>query len=596
MIFQIFFYRFGVVRGFGSKMVKDCYIIALPKTESIHPILMPLDGPGLDEDRDDLLLALIVRSKRKRSSDGTPIYQSVAPSSKISKRTTSSEVSSAANVPATSQDVPTYNPTPVDKLYDPADDINDQEEVYDPERAFVPDKSSKNKRSRFVDENEPTFSSDESPSPPPPKKSFTEDKGGASKATEKKKEAPKVTEQKPETMAGFKGLPTGIANILFGGAPTSSAPTSTTSASEKAAPETTSRRDPRKKPTSTTTASATSTSSASDPPPKMSSSKSSSTSSTSVLGSMSDADLLAMIPDSEKSADTKKGKESTKKSSKNNKPTSSTSSTFKPSKSSSRSPPTSTFDSGNGNQQVPPPAPSIRPDLSQPPPPIPNSNKGPWMQGMEPQTQQQPTLPWPTANPSASSRSSKSSEKEYHRRSSRDDYYERDRYRDGRDHRDRDRGGRDYRDRGDYDRKRDDRYRRSSRDDYYDRRDRDRSDRDRDRRYDRDYDRDRSRDHDRDYDRGDHRGSRSSRDHQENYNKPEENRHEESTKKVEEEPSKPNVSTTNLAEQEIKSTNEQPAPSSNTADSSETSKNDGFLPFFSVGEPKPPGDDDVVPF
>merc|ERR1712025_429327 len=66
--------RFGVVRGLG-KMVKDCYIIALPKEKSIHPVLLPLDGPGLDEDRDDLLLALIVRSKGKRSSDGTPIYQ-----------------------------------------------------------------------------------------------------------------------------------------------------------------------------------------------------------------------------------------------------------------------------------------------------------------------------------------------------------------------------------------------------------------------------------------------------------------------------------------------------------------------------------------
>ena len=40
-------------------MVKDCYIIALPKEKSIHPVLLPLDGPGLDEDRDDLLLALI---------------------------------------------------------------------------------------------------------------------------------------------------------------------------------------------------------------------------------------------------------------------------------------------------------------------------------------------------------------------------------------------------------------------------------------------------------------------------------------------------------------------------------------------------------
>ena len=42
--------RFGVVRGLG-KMVKDCYIIALPKEGSIHPVILPLDGAGLDEDR-----------------------------------------------------------------------------------------------------------------------------------------------------------------------------------------------------------------------------------------------------------------------------------------------------------------------------------------------------------------------------------------------------------------------------------------------------------------------------------------------------------------------------------------------------------------
>ena len=57
--------RFGVV-GNSSKMIKDCYILALPKNAKIHDCLLPLDGPGLDEERKDILLALIVRSKRKR--------------------------------------------------------------------------------------------------------------------------------------------------------------------------------------------------------------------------------------------------------------------------------------------------------------------------------------------------------------------------------------------------------------------------------------------------------------------------------------------------------------------------------------------------
>ena len=32
-------------------MVKDCYVIALPKEKDIHPVMLPLDGPGLDADR-----------------------------------------------------------------------------------------------------------------------------------------------------------------------------------------------------------------------------------------------------------------------------------------------------------------------------------------------------------------------------------------------------------------------------------------------------------------------------------------------------------------------------------------------------------------
>ena len=42
-------------------MVKDCYIIALPKNGQIHECLKPLDGPGLEDERKDILLALIVR-------------------------------------------------------------------------------------------------------------------------------------------------------------------------------------------------------------------------------------------------------------------------------------------------------------------------------------------------------------------------------------------------------------------------------------------------------------------------------------------------------------------------------------------------------
>ena len=78
-------------------------------------------------------MALIVRSKRKRSNDGTPIYQNIQP--KVAKKISEVEKTAAAIVNLDKN--PTYNPTPVDKLYDPDDD-----EVYDPESAFVEEKSS----------------------------------------------------------------------------------------------------------------------------------------------------------------------------------------------------------------------------------------------------------------------------------------------------------------------------------------------------------------------------------------------------------------------------------------------------------------------
>jgi hypothetical protein len=73
-------------------------------------------------------------------------------------------------------EIPAYKPTPMDNAgdnvpYDPEDEDN---EVYDPEKELFddekPPRSSQNlakkaKRSK----DEPAFSSDESPSPPPPK-------------------------------------------------------------------------------------------------------------------------------------------------------------------------------------------------------------------------------------------------------------------------------------------------------------------------------------------------------------------------------------------------------------------------------------------
>ena len=50
-------------------MVKDCYILPLGSSDTINPSLLPFDGPGIEEERPNLLLALIVRTKRKRPGD-----------------------------------------------------------------------------------------------------------------------------------------------------------------------------------------------------------------------------------------------------------------------------------------------------------------------------------------------------------------------------------------------------------------------------------------------------------------------------------------------------------------------------------------------
>ena len=61
-------YRLGVV-GNNSKMVKDCYILPLSSTDTLNDSLLPLDGPGLEDIRPNMLLALVVRTRRKRPGD-----------------------------------------------------------------------------------------------------------------------------------------------------------------------------------------------------------------------------------------------------------------------------------------------------------------------------------------------------------------------------------------------------------------------------------------------------------------------------------------------------------------------------------------------
>ena len=70
--------RFGVV-GNCNKNVKDCYIMPLDKTHPVPEALQALSGQGLPVARPDLLLTIIVRTKRSRAADS--VASKPAPSS-----------------------------------------------------------------------------------------------------------------------------------------------------------------------------------------------------------------------------------------------------------------------------------------------------------------------------------------------------------------------------------------------------------------------------------------------------------------------------------------------------------------------------------
>ncbi|XP_070695058.1 death-inducer obliterator 1 [Pempheris klunzingeri] len=57
--------RFGVVAN-NSRSIKDVYLVPLSAKESIPSILQPLDGPGLEKNRPNLLLGLAIIQKTKR--------------------------------------------------------------------------------------------------------------------------------------------------------------------------------------------------------------------------------------------------------------------------------------------------------------------------------------------------------------------------------------------------------------------------------------------------------------------------------------------------------------------------------------------------
>ncbi|XP_039308232.1 death-inducer obliterator 1 isoform X2 [Solenopsis invicta] len=67
--------RLGVV-GNVSKNIKDFYIMPFSNQSTIPSVLMPLTGPGFEENRPHLLLGIIVRNKKKRLSAVPPVIPS----------------------------------------------------------------------------------------------------------------------------------------------------------------------------------------------------------------------------------------------------------------------------------------------------------------------------------------------------------------------------------------------------------------------------------------------------------------------------------------------------------------------------------------
>merc|ERR1719220_1610223 len=106
----------------------------------------------------------------------------------------------------------------------------------------------KAKRSTHHSKDEPAFSSDESPSPPPPKGGFKNTFTKVSKSTEVQKKDNSKTE-KSEPTAGFKGLPSSITSILFGSGSAAAASSQSGNGSTKSE-AVSGQRDPRKKPVS----------------------------------------------------------------------------------------------------------------------------------------------------------------------------------------------------------------------------------------------------------------------------------------------------------------------------------------------------------
>ncbi|CAH0766459.1 unnamed protein product [Diatraea saccharalis] len=64
--------RLGVVKVSNTTSVKDFYIVPLPANTALPSVLSPLDGPGLGEVKTHLLIAIVIRQRKKRMAPHIP--------------------------------------------------------------------------------------------------------------------------------------------------------------------------------------------------------------------------------------------------------------------------------------------------------------------------------------------------------------------------------------------------------------------------------------------------------------------------------------------------------------------------------------------
>lgn len=66
------YFRLGVVKASNMMTVKDFYIVPLPANTTLPAVLLPLDGPGIGEIKTHLLIAIVIRQRKKRLAANIP--------------------------------------------------------------------------------------------------------------------------------------------------------------------------------------------------------------------------------------------------------------------------------------------------------------------------------------------------------------------------------------------------------------------------------------------------------------------------------------------------------------------------------------------